>query len=144
MNARAWTMDDLDGIAALEEECFSDPWSRRMLVESFLSDRFFGLLLEEEGGLVAYGGMGVVEDEAELELIAVSEMYRRCGRGRKLLEDLIELARGKGVKRMFLEVRVSNAAAQLLYLKCGFVGLYCRTRYYPDGEDAVVMCKELH
>ena len=44
---------------------------------------------------------------------------------------------------MFLEVRVSNAEAQMLYLKCGFRGLYARTRYYPDGEDAVVMSREL-
>ena len=143
MNGRAWTMDDLDAIAQMEQECFPDPWSRRMLADSFLSDRFCGVLLEENGGLVAYGGMSVVEDEAEIELIAVNEMYRRCGRGKKVLDDLIALAKERGVKRVFLEVRVSNAAAQLLYLKSGFAGLYCRSRYYPDGEDAVVMVKEL-
>ena len=143
MTSRAWTMNDLDGIAALERECFPDPWNRRMLAESFLSENFFGVLLEEEGALVGYGGMGVAQDEAELQLIAVSEMYRRCGRGRMIVEDLMELAKKRGVKRIFLEVRVSNASAQMLYLKCGFRGLYARSRYYPDGEDAIVMMKEL-
>ncbi len=143
MNGRLWKLHDLDGIAALERECFSDPWTRRMLAESFLSDNFRGVLLEEEGVLVGYGGVRVAADEAEIELIAVSEMYRRCGRGKKIMEDLLAIARERGAKRVYLEVRVSNASAQMLYLRCGFRGLYVRSRYYPDGEDAVVMTREL-
>ncbi len=142
MMGRAWRMDDLDAIAALEKECFSDPWNRRMLADSFLSEGFHGVLLEEEGALIAYGAVRVVCDEAEIELVAVSEMYRRCGRGKTVMDDLLSIAKEHGAKRVFLEVRVSNASAQILYLKCGFRGLYCRTRYYPDGEDAIVMARE--
>ncbi len=144
MNGRVWTTEDLDAIASLEAECFPvEPWSRRMLADSFLSGNFYGTLLEEGGTVVAYGGMSVVLDEAEIQLVATAEMYRRCGRGGRILEDLIEEAKRRKVKRIFLEVRVSNAAAQILYLKYGFVGIYSRTRYYPDGEDALVMKKEL-
>ena len=143
MNGRAWQYADLGAIAALEAECFSDPWNMRMLAESFLSGHFFGSLLEEDGTVTAYGGMSVVEDEAEVQLIATAEMYRRCGRGGKILEDLIGEAKRRGVRRMFLEVRVSNAPAMMLYLKHGFRGLYARVRYYADGEDAIVMMKEL-
>ncbi len=143
MNGRRWTMNDLDAIEEIEKESFPDPWTRRMLAESLLSDRFFGVLLEENGAPVAYGGISFAADEAEIELVAVSEMYRRCGRGKRIVEDLLECARRKGAKKVFLEVRVSNAEAQMLYLKCGFRGLYARTRYYPDGEDAVVMSREL-
>ena len=143
MMGRAWRMDDLDAIAALEKECFPDPWNRRMLADSFLSEGFHGVLLEEEGALIAYGAVRVVCDEAEIELVAVSEMYRRCGRGKTVMDDLLSIAKEHGAKRVFLEVRVSNASAQILYLKCGFRGLYCRTRYYPDGEDAIVMAREL-
>ena len=116
MNGRAWQYADLGAIAALEAECFSDPWNMRMLAESFLSGHFFGSLLEEDGAVTAYGGMSVVEDEAEVQLIATAEMYRRCGRGGKILEDLIGEAKRRGVRRMFLEVRVSNAPAMMLYL----------------------------
>ena len=143
MNGREWTAADLTQIAELERDCFTDPWNRRMLAETFLSGRFFGTLLEEESVVTAYGGMSILGDEAEIELIATSEMYRRCGRGRKIIEDLLAEAQARGVKKVFLEVRVSNAAAQILYLKRGFRGLYARSRYYPDGEDAIVMCKEL-
>ncbi len=143
MNGRAWTYEDLNAIASLEKECFpKECWSQRMLAESFLGGRFFGSLLEEDGVLAAYGGVSIVEDEAEIELIATAEMYRRCGRGGKILEDLLEEARRRGAKRVFLEVRVSNRAAMMLYLNHGFAGLYARSRYYPDGEDALVMVKE--
>ena len=143
MNGRRWTFGDLDEIARIEAECFSDPWNRRMLADTFLSERFFGVLLEEEGVITAYGGAEMAGDDAEIELIATAEMYRRCGRGGKILHDLLEEAARRGAKRVFLEVRVSNAEAQLLYLKNGFVGLYARSRYYPDGEDALVMVKTL-
>ena len=143
MTSRSWTMNDLDASAALERECFPDPWNRRMLAESFLSDHFSGVLLEEGGALVGYGGIGIAQDEAEIQLIAVNEMYRRCGRGKIIMNDLLEIAAEHGAKRVFLEVRVSNASAQMLYLKCGFQGLYARSRYYPDGEDAIVMMREL-
>ena len=144
MNIRPWRYEDLNEIAVLESECFSEePWNMQMLAESFLSPQFTGVLLEEDGTITAYGGIGVVEDEAELQLIATAEMYRRCGRGAKILEDLLSIAREKGAERVFLEVRVSNAPAMSMYLKYGFCGAYARLRYYPDGEDALVMRKEL-
>ena len=143
MNGRFWTYEDLNEIARLEAECFADPWNHRMLAEAFLSERFFGVLLEEEGTITAYGGATVAADEAEIELVATAEMYRRCGRGNKVIDDLLEEAKRRGAKRIFLEVRVSNAAAQLLYLKRGFTGLYARSRYYADGEDALVMTRTL-
>ncbi len=143
MNGRAWQYSDLSAIAALERECFSDPWNHRILAESFLSGHFYGSLLEEDGAVAAYGGMVVFGEQAQVQLIGVAEMYRRCGRGGMILEDLISIAREKGVKHVFLEVRVSNSPALLLYLKHGFSGLYARSRYYADGEDAIVMMKEL-
>lgn len=142
MNGRAWEYSDLNAIAALERENFSDPWNHRMLAESFLSGNFFGSLLEEDGAITTYGGMTVVGDEAEIQMVCTAEMYRRCGRGGKILQDLFDEAARRGAKRMFLEVRVSNSAALLLYLKHGFRGLYARPRYYADGEDALVMVRE--
>ena len=91
----------------------------------------------------AYGGIGVVEDEAELQLIATAEMYRRCGRGKLVLARLEEEAKKRGAKRMFLEVRVSNSSAILMYLKDGFQGIYARPRYYKYCEHALVMTTTL-
>jgi ribosomal-protein-alanine N-acetyltransferase len=42
-------------------------------------------------------------------------------------------------RRVQLEVRASNQPARALYARAGFVVDGRRPRYYPDGEDAVLM-----
>ena len=59
------------------------------------------------------------------------------------LEELVRVARERGAAKIFLEVRVSNAVAMSLYLKHGFKGVYARTRYYTDGEDCLVMARNI-
>ena len=58
----------------------------------------------------------------------------------------MQLARGRGAHRVFLEVRPSNGPAIALYHDEGFNEIGRRPRYYParDGrEDALVMALEL-
>ncbi|MBO5046013.1 MAG: ribosomal protein S18-alanine N-acetyltransferase [Clostridia bacterium] len=142
MIARAWKFEDLKKIAALEEVCFpTDAWNLQMLADSFLSDRFYGVLLEEDGEITAYGGLSFLFDEGEIPLIATAENYRRAGRGDRILTLLTEEAASRGVKTLFLEVRASNVPAQMLYQKHGFCFLSVRRKYYKDGEDALVMKK---
>ena len=55
---------------------------------------------------------------------------------------MAENARSYGARTMLLEVRPSNAAAQQMYERYGFVRIGIRRGYYParDGrEDAIVM-----
>lgn len=144
MIIRDWRYEDILRISQLEKECFAkEPWSFRMLADSFESDNFFGVLADDGGEVTGYGGITINVDTADIDNIAVSEAYRRGGTGTLILEKLIEIAREKGCGKVFLEVRVSNSAAMLLYLKHGFKGVYARKRYYPDGEDCLVMAKEL-
>ena len=74
-----------------------------------------------------------------MENVLVAEEYRRGGVGKAIVNALLDNARERGAEKVFLEVRVSNSAAMLLYLTCGFKGVYARTRYYSDGEDCLVM-----
>ncbi|MCD8287013.1 MAG: ribosomal protein S18-alanine N-acetyltransferase [Clostridia bacterium] len=145
MQIRGWRYRDILRISEMEKECFpEEPWSFQMLVSSFEQDAFTGLVsTEEDGEITGYAGISVAADEADIQNIAVSEPYRRSGVGMALLEALLAKAKEKGVKRVFLEVRVSNSPAMSLYLKAGFSGVYARTRYYTDGEDCLVMAKDI-
>ena len=128
----------------MEKECFpKEPWSYQMLVSSFQSESFYGVLCEDGGEIIGYGGITVTADTADIDNIAVTEAYRGGGVGTKILKELIKAAKKGGAKKVFLEVRVSNSNAMKLYLKNGFKGVYARTRYYSDGEDGLVMVKEL-
>lgn len=144
MNIRKWKYKDILRISELEKECFpQEPWSFRMLASSFESENFCGTLVEEGGEIIGYGGIAFAVDTADIANVAVTEEYRRGGVGSAVLESLVEEAKMRGIKKVFLEVRVSNVAAMSLYLRHGFAGVYARTRYYPDGEDCLVMAREL-
>lgn len=143
MTYRSWKFEDILKISELEKECFSDPWTYRMFVEGFSSKLFYGVCAVEDGEIVGYACETVLFENAEVDNIAVAESCRRRGVGKKLLKKLETEAKERGARVILLEVRVSNAPAKTMYLKEGFKGIYVRPRYYPDGEDAVVMQKEL-
>lgn len=144
MNLRAWKYEDILRISEMEKECFPDePWSYRALVSSFAGDNFYGVVAEEDGEIIGYGGMTFAGDDADIDNVAVSEVYRGGGVGGEIIENLLAEGKARGVKRVFLEVRVSNSTAMGLYLRHGFKGMYARTRYYSNGEDCLVMVKEL-
>ena len=143
MTYRSWKFEDILKISELEKECFSDPWTYRMFVEGFSSKLFYGVCAVEDGEIVGYACETVLFENAEVDNIAVAESCRRRGVGKKLLKKLETEAKERGARVILLEVRASNAPAMTMYLKEGFKGIYVRPRYYPDGEDAVVMQKEL-
>jgi len=59
--------------------------------------------------------------------------------GRILLEKVLGICREKGGVTLYLEVRTSNSAAISLYHQAGFVSTGVRSRYYENGEDAILM-----
>ncbi|MGN0813894.1 MAG: ribosomal protein S18-alanine N-acetyltransferase [Candidatus Coproplasma sp.] len=144
MTVREWRFADILPVSHLEEECFAtDRWSYRTFSSCFENPSFYGVVAEENGEIIGFGGITVAADSCDLENIFVSEPYRRCGTGAAVLKNLFDAASQRGAEKMFLEVRVSNSAAMAMYLKLGFCGSYARTRYYSDGEDCLVMIKEL-
>jgi ribosomal-protein-alanine N-acetyltransferase len=149
MTYRPWDYEDILPISALEGQCFAgERWTYAMFAASFAQAGFFGELCEDvnalgEKTIVAYGCVQCVADECDLLNIAVAEEYRRAGLGKIMLSRLMSGAKRRGAEKMFLEVRQSNAAARGLYLQAGFEEIGVRKKYYPDGENAVVMVKAL-
>ena len=78
-------------------------------------------------------------DEGHLVDLAVAPSARRRGIGRRLLGSLAEELRTRGARAITLEVRASNLGALALYRGAGFVVEGRRPRYYPDGEDALLL-----
>ena len=144
MLIRDWRYEDILKISELEKEIFSgEAWSYKTLATAFKAPAFLGVLCEDGGEIAGYGGVSIAADSADIGNIAVAEPYRNSGIGTALLQKLCEKAKERDVEKVFLEVRVSNSAAMQMYLKCGFVGAYARPRYYPDGEDCLVMVRKL-
>jgi len=136
---------DVDTVATIEGATFSSPWK----ADTFLhlldgsGPELWVLDLEGDGG-VGYAVLWCILDEAELANIAVDARFRGRGWGRLLLEALLERARERGVKTVYLEVRVSNEGAMRLYLDFGFEKVGVRRDYYTrPREDAVMMARRM-
>ncbi|MDZ4763276.1 MAG: ribosomal protein S18-alanine N-acetyltransferase [Chloroflexota bacterium] len=90
--------------------------------------------------IVAYGGLWHIMDEAHISTIASHPNFRGQGFGEMALAGMIRRSITLRASFLVLEVRVSNAVAQKLYVKYGFktVGIK-RNYYHNDGEDAYEM-----
>ena len=144
MMIRAWTENDLDTIAEMEQRCFpSDAWTKGMLADAMRLPYQWSFLLEEEGQVCGYACLQSLFDTAEVLNIAVDIPHRGKGFGGALLSAMHEKAKEQGAERVMLEVRASNASAIALYQKFGYVKISVRKRYYADGEDADIMEKVL-
>jgi ribosomal-protein-alanine acetyltransferase len=98
------------------------------------------LVVEQDASVVGFIVGRQVEDEWEIENIAVTGMARRRGLGSRLVGELLDLVRSRGGKSVFLEVRESNRAARSLYEKWAFIEVGRRKMYYQNpAEDALVL-----
>ena len=139
---RFFSQGDEKGIAELEKDCFSHPWSEAAVLESHQNNTLF-LLFEEEGRLLGYAGMQTVLSEGNITNVAVTASARKKGVGSALIDALIVYAKEHGISLIALEVRESNLAAKRLYEKKGFSAVGIRKRFYSDPtEDAVIMILE--
>lgn len=143
MTLRDATPDDLDAIMAIENRSFpTDAWSAEAMAAELASPHGRYLVDEHDGVVVGYGGVRALRGsaDADIQTIALDADHRGAGRGRALLRALLDAARERGAREMFLEVRADNPSAEGLYLSEGFVEIGRRPRYYqPDGVDAIVM-----
>ena len=143
MRIERLTAQHIDQIAALEKRCFSDPWSREMLMPELTNPLSLWLVALDQEQVIGYVGSQSVLDAADMMNIAVAPEYRRQGIGIRLIQDLIQQLRAVNVRSLALEVRVSNTAAIALYEKMGFVSVGRRPGYYRNPkEDAYILRKE--
>ena len=75
--------------------------------------------------------------------VLVAAHARRRGFGKALLSAVLARAREASFRVVLLEVRRDNAPAQNLYAGLGFEVVGEREKYYSDGEDAILMRREL-
>lgn len=145
MILRDMTEADLDAVLGIEREVHAHPWTAGNFSDA-LRSKYVCKVYENEGRMLGYAVLMLAVDEAELLDIAIAAGQQRHGWGRKLLEEMMALARRQNMQRMVLEVRASNAAAIALYRKAGFSDIGLRRDYYPaenGREDAILMGREL-
>lgn len=120
-----------------------DAWGEAAFARLLALPGVLGLLALRDGEPAGLVLLRLAADEAEVLTLAVAPAHRRRGVGRHLVEAAAAAAAGRGAARLFLEVAETNAAARRLYAQLGFAAIGRRSRYYPDGTDAVLLARAL-
>ncbi len=137
------SLRDLNALRALEKETFpQDAWSLFDLIAVLSFPDVIRLKAVESSRMVGFvaGDPRPRDGWGWIATIAVNPRFQRRGIGRALLK---ECERQLGVPRARLTVRVSNHSAILMYEQAGYLPIDLWKAYYDDGEDALVMEKNL-
>ncbi|MBO7332099.1 MAG: ribosomal protein S18-alanine N-acetyltransferase [Alphaproteobacteria bacterium] len=124
-------------MALIHETSFDEPWSEKAFSD-LLSLPTSVAIINDSGFVLA----SAVANEAEILTIAVLPNCRKKGKGKALLKQLSDELSLRGVSKLFLEVRIDNQSALMLYSHFGFKEIGRRKGYY-SGIDALTMEKRL-
>jgi ribosomal-protein-alanine N-acetyltransferase len=116
-----------------------DAWSVEQFWHELAQPTRRYLVARDGASIVGYAGLFVLAPDADIQTVAVSPDQQGRGIARQLLEGLLVPAEAAGVTHTMLEVRAGNDSALALYSRLGFERLSVRSRYYPDGTDAIIM-----
>ena len=111
----------------------SEQWPEGFLVAVDGSDAPIGFLL----------GVTQMEREARVLMFAADRPQRNQGVGTLLMQTFLERCRERGMRRVTLEVRVSNATAIRFYTRYHYSVVDLLRGYYSDGENGYQMARDL-
>ncbi|TAK72524.1 MAG: ribosomal-protein-alanine N-acetyltransferase [Betaproteobacteria bacterium] len=132
---------DLPAVMAIENAIYAFPWTPGNFRDSLAAGYDCSAYMRN-GELIGYAVVMLASDEAHLLNLSIAAGCQRQGYGGQLLQRLCEVARGQGIRLIFLEVRPSNVAGLRLYERHGYKRVGLRREYYPaqaGREDALVL-----
>ena len=131
--------EDIERVLTIERASSPDPWT-----EGIMRDELHGagrcyLVAEQANELVGFCGLLLQVGEGHVTNVAVVPKFRGQRIAARLLLPSIRWGLGQHVSALTLEVRVGNETAIRLYRRFGFAPVGTRPKYYPNGDDALIL-----
>ncbi len=139
MELKKAELSHLAQIEALEEACFSCPWTAAQLQNMMEDEKAVFLVLVDGDTVAGYTAFTTVLDEGYIANVAVAPAYRRQGLGDALVTAMAEEARRRELSFLTLEVRESHAPARTLYEKHGYKAVGLRKNYYEKPTESAIL-----
>jgi len=134
---------DLFAIWRLQHACFrKDSYDLFTLFNMAVSAKMIRLKAVVNGQIVGYVAGEINCEECTGWIVTLGTHPHMQGRGIGT-SLLLAAERALDSKRVKLTVRRSNARAIALYERCGYKWMNTYRRYYHDGEDGLVMEKQM-
>jgi ribosomal protein S18 acetylase RimI-like enzyme len=145
---RAARQSDIDYVVRLSEQAFRAYGPYEGLVPQWLetapTETFIACMGVTPVGFAMIGQLSAAAGRGEvLELlaIAVEPEKRQKGIGAALMNNVEDRAAGLHARRVVLHTGTDNLAAQALFARSGYTPCEIKRRFYPAGQDAVMMSK---
>ena len=139
--------EDMVSVIELENKCFRYPYPPHVLymLRALYPELFLVAIDSNSGRIVGYVSAVIRRSGyGHIVSICVDPDYRRRGVGRALMLEVERRLREIfSVCNVRLEVRISNYPAINLYRSLGYRAVEVIEDYYPDGETALVMIKNI-
>ncbi|XMB86300.1 ribosomal protein S18-alanine N-acetyltransferase [Mycoplasmatota bacterium WC44] len=145
MLIRKMFLEDIDTVVDQELEVFGSTLGTKMLNYELKENRYahYFVMEDDEENIIGYIGLWCVFEKGQITNFYILPDYRGKKFGEKFLDYAMDYAKENGVQQLTLEVRESNKVAINLYQKHGFFVGGVRQKYYEDGENALLMVKEI-
>ena len=135
--------EDANQVIYLENLCFDYPLGEYTIHTYLRAKNNISLGAFENDKLIGALLCNIDSNEGHIVLVAVHPEYRRRGIGKTLMLSIENYCMEKLVRRLKLEVNVSNAPAINMYQKLGYRAVDIIRGYYENGDDAFLMVKQL-
>ena len=129
------SLKQLDRFFEIEEQCFDQEAFTKRQIAYLLTDYNTIALVAKADSDIA--GFVIAQEEIENNIlyghiitINVAPTYRRKGIATKLLEEIEDIFKQKGITECHLEVREDNKAALKLYQNSGYQKIGRLEKYY--------------
>jgi [ribosomal protein S18]-alanine N-acetyltransferase len=144
MTIRPASIEDVVSMLVIEKQVFPHPWTEDHFQYELKENPYsFVFVAQWQGQIIGYIDWWQTFQTAQINNLAVHPQWQRRHVGETLLTDTLSRIKLAQCQNITLEVRVSNLAAQKLYLKHGFKILLTKPAYYDNGEDAYLMGKTI-
>ena len=135
------TKEDIPQVVLLEEQFLGETLGSEMLENELENEFMCFLSAKDSKKVLGYIGAYVINGELEILNFVVDGLHQRTGIGALLFNELLN--RYPDAKTVVLEVREQNEKGINFYKKNNFNVISKRKHYYKNGDDALVMMKEI-
>jgi ribosomal-protein-alanine N-acetyltransferase len=135
--------ENIDIVCEIDKTSSYYNWTKQMFLEELENKNSFFKILFLDDKIAGYIIYHIILDEAEILNIVIDNKFKKQNLGKYLLEQTLNNISEQGIKTIFLEVGEKNIPAINLYIKFGFEQYNIRNNYYKNGENAILMKRQL-
>ncbi len=144
MQVRPFIPNNIPVVASIVREALRENYPTSLYLDIHRWWREGFLIADLDGRPVGFLAAVIsAEGQARILMFAVAAGFRDRGFGTQLMNAFVQVAANRGIKRLELEVRKSNAGGIQFYRRYGFEIGFVLPSFYTDGEDGYKMFKPM-